>query len=104
MLSCPALFRRGRRLPQNRHDARHLQRTAARNELLDGLTLNVFLGDEMDAVDAAHFVDLHDVGMHQGRSRPGFVVETPDVVMLGGQFATQHFDRHLPLQRFLLRR
>ena len=66
-------------LPHYQHDQRHVQRPAAIDQLAEVLPLDVLLGDVMDAVFAADFVDLHDVGVHQRSGSLGFVMEAADV-------------------------
>jgi len=49
------------------------------NSLLQILAVDVFLGDEMQPLDTAHFVDLHDVRVDQRRSSLRFVREPPHI-------------------------
>ena len=65
-------------------------------------TGDIFLSQKMNAVDAGHFVNLHDVAMHQGRSRPGLLRKALHGGGMEERFSPQHLHRHLPGERFLL--
>jgi hypothetical protein len=77
------------------------QRTAPVEHLAEIQALDVFLGDEMQPVDAADFVDLDDVGMHQSRRRLGLVDEPAHVRIVLCQRGLQHLDGDRPTQRLL---
>ena len=77
-------------------------RTMARKPLLEVLPGHVLLGDEMDTVDAADFVNLHDVRVHERRGRPCLVVKPVDVGLVLGQAPFQDLEGHLSTQRYLL--
>ena len=66
---------------------RKIGRAAPREQLGQVLALHILLGDEVHAVDAADFVDLHDVGMHQRGRGAGFVMKRSHVRGVGGQVA-----------------
>ena len=55
----------GGRLPHDAQGQLQIGRAAADEQFVQVLPLDVFLGDEVHAVGAAHLVDLHDVGMDQ---------------------------------------
>ena len=52
------------------------ERSAAANDFAKIAAGDVFLGDVVDAVFLADFVDLHDAGMHKRGGGPRFVIET----------------------------
>ena len=70
---------RGNHLPHDVHGRGSIRRAVTRQPLFQVLTGHVLLSNEMDAIDATHFVNLHDIGMHQRGGRPGFVVKTPHI-------------------------
>ena len=56
----------------------------------------------MPPVDAAHFINLHDIGMHQLGGSLGLVLEAANIGLIAGQFPLQYFEGYLPLERKLL--
>ena len=74
----------------------------AANDFAQVAAGDVFLGDEVDAVVLADFVDLHDAGVDQRGGGAGFVMEAADVVRVAGQLGVEHLERDLPAERQLL--
>ena len=85
------------------HEQRQLQiKCPVAGQVLSQVqSLDVFLGDEMDVVDAGHFVDLDDVGVNQGGGCLGLTTKPLDVGRVGGQIAFEHLEGHLPTERLL---
>ena len=57
-----------RNLANNGHRLADIQFSAPQDQLLQILTIDVFLSDKVDAIDAPDFVDLVDVRVYE-RSR-----------------------------------
>ena len=83
-------------LPHYRHDELYIRQAAARHQLAKVLPSDVLLGDVLNAVDAADFVNLHDVGMDEGRGRLSLHLEAANVGGVFGQFALEDLERDLP--------
>ena len=66
------------------------------------LPFDVFLGNEVQAVDVAHLVDLNDTGMDQAGCRPGLAFESHEVDAVVGQFGLENFDGHVTAELNLL--
>ena len=77
-------------------------RPAAAHQLAQILPGDIFLGDVVQSLGAADFVNLHDIGMHQCRGGLGFHVEAADIGVVFRQLALEHLERDLPAQRLLL--
>jgi hypothetical protein len=89
-------------LPQNIEHQRRLQRAVAANHLPHIPAGDIFLGDEVDPVFLAHFVDLHDAGVHERRGSTRLVMKPADVVGIASQVGIENFERNLPAKRLLL--
>ena len=92
----------GRRLPHDRDDELHVGRAATQQQLAKILPRDVLLGDIMHAIDAADLVNLHDVGVYEGRGGLGLHVKPAHVGGVLCQLALQNLKRDLPPQRNLL--
>ena len=97
-----ALCKCGGDLPQDIERQAGRERAAAANDFAQIAAGHVFLGDVVDAVLLADFVDLHDAGVHQRGGGPGFVMEAADVVRIARQVGVEHLERDLPAERKLL--
>ena len=92
----------GGHLPHDRQGLRQLGRAVAGEPLAEVLPLHVFLDDVVQAVDVAHLVDLHDVGVHQRGGGLGLALETLQIGLVAGQLRLEDLDRHPAFQRALL--
>ncbi len=97
----------GRLVQGRRHGADHLHRQPQVGQTIAGQVLpqilarDVLLGDVVHALHAAHLVDLHDVGVHQGGGRLGLGVESLDVFVVVRQALAQDLEGHLAAERKL---
>ena len=101
----PLLGRLGQRrghLPHDRQGVGQIGRAVPADVIAEVLPLHVLLGDVVQVVDAAHLVNLHDVGVDQRGGRLGLQLEPLQIDPIAGQFRLEDFDGHPPLQPFLL--
>ena len=83
---------RGGDLPHDREGRLQQGRTVSTQPLAEILALHVLLHDVMQAVNVAHLVDLHDIGMHQRGGSLGLALEPPEVGLIVGEFRPEDFD------------
>ena len=67
---------------------------AVGDELADGPAVDVFHGDEQDAVDFVDVVDLGDGRMGDGRGRPGLEEETAPSLGIGDEAGRDRLEGH----------
>ena len=66
------------------------------------LALHVLLGDVVQLIDAAHLVNLHDVGVDQRGGGLGLELEPLQVGPIAGQLRLEDLDGHAAFQPLLL--
>ena len=73
------LRQRGRHLTHDRQRMGQIGRAVPGDVVAQVLPLHVLLGDVVQHVDAADFINLHDVGVHQRSRGLGFQLEPLEI-------------------------
>jgi hypothetical protein len=101
-VSLDGLAERGGDLAEHVEHHAGVERGFALEHLAQVLAADIFLGDEVDAVGLADFVDLHDVRVDERGGGARLVEEPLDVRAVAGERSLQHLERDLPAERPLL--
>src|SRR5207302_9098292 len=97
----PCGMRRGERTANLNRDLQSLREVQSRvTALPQSLSVNKLRGDETRTPSDANFVNRENVRMIQGRSRPRFLNESLQTLLIGGERFRKYFncDRSIQLQ------
>ena len=89
-------------LPHDRQRPAQFRRPMPGEPLAEVQAADVFLDDVVQSVAVAHLVNLHDVGVDQGRRRLRLALEALQIRGIIGEFGLKDFDGDAAIQQALL--
>jgi hypothetical protein len=94
------LVGRGQGIGQGNGDLEDLLEghAACGDRLRERFTLHQLHGEKASSFILFYRIDVNDVGMVEGRQRPGLAIEPGQSLRIGGELGRQHFECHLAVE------